>query len=202
MAKKGFPFSCLAGMKNLRYVKKISICLLFILCFLYASFITPCQEPGVRESPGKLSRVHKELNGVENCAGCHTAKGKIAPAKCLDCHKELARRISTGKGYHKEKGEDCAACHQEHNGENYPLVQWNIEEFDHRETGYLLTGAHRKVTACHSCHTPANSPARKNSKSFFLKDNRCSACHKDAHNGTQPDCTGCHTTKDWSVDIW
>jgi hypothetical protein len=58
MDKKGFPFSCRV----------------FILCFMFASFIIPCREPEARESPGKLSSVHRELKGVENCAGCHTTK--------------------------------------------------------------------------------------------------------------------------------
>ncbi len=189
-------------MKKIRYMKKTFIYPLFSLCFLFASSFIPCQELDLQESPGELSKVHEGLRGVKNCVKCHTAKKEIDASKCLYCHKELALRISAGKGFHKEKGEECAACHQEHNGENVPLIQWDIEEFDHSETGYLLTGSHRKVTDCDKCHTSANAPPRKYSKTFFLKDNRCSACHKDIHNGYHPNCIDCHTTKDWRVDIW
>jgi hypothetical protein len=189
-------------MKKIRYMKKTFIYLLVGFCFLFASSFILSQELDGQESPGELSKVHEGLRGEKNCIKCHSAKKEIDPSKCLGCHKELALRISAGKGFHKEKGEECAACHQEHNGETVQLIQWDIEEFDHSETGYLLTGSHRKVTDCEKCHTSANAPPRKYSKTFFLKDNRCSACHNDIHNGYHPNCIDCHTTKDWRVDIW
>ena len=177
-------------------MKKRFLILLFFLCFITGSSFT------FAESPGELNKVHSRLEGMTHCVKCHTPEQKIEPLKCLECHKELALRINAKKGYHSEKGEDCAVCHQEHQGKNSQLIQWEIEEFDHRETGYPLTGSHEKVTNCDYCHTPANSLPREQSKTYLLKDSRCSACHRDVHNGNHPDCTDCHNTKDWEVDIW
>jgi len=191
-------------MKKVRYLKKTFFYLFVSLCFLCVSslMLYHYQELYSQELPGKLNMVHAKWEGGTNCVKCHTAGKEIDPLKCLDCHKELALRIKTGKGFHKEKGDECAACHQEHKGDNVPLIQWDINEFDHSETGYLLTGSHQEVTDCDKCHTSANAPAREFSKTYFLKDNRCSACHKDVHNKNHPNCIDCHTTKDWRVDIW
>lgn len=175
---------------------------LCVVCLVVVAGIYPCLGVEVSAAPGKLSNVHAALQGAENCTRCHTAEKKIEPGKCLACHRELQQRIKAGTGYHKDKNEECSACHQEHNGENHSLVQWDTESFDHSETGYLLTGMHQKVKTCELCHTPANAPPRKYSRTYFLEDNRCSACHTDAHRGNHPNCTECHTTKDWSVDIW
>lgn len=182
--------------------KRTVIYSLFGLCLLLAASPDRCQGLDLPESPGELSKVHAGLKGAKHCVQCHTAGKKVDPAKCLHCHKELGLRIKAGRGYHKDKTGDCCACHHEHDGENYSLLLWDPEEFDHSETGYLLTGMHRRVTSCHTCHSPKNSPPRKYSKTYFLKDNRCFACHSDAHRGNHPDCTDCHTTKDWRVDIW
>lgn len=182
--------------------KKVLICSLFVLCLLLADSSNPCGGLDFPEPPGKLSKVHSGLQGEKNCIQCHTAGNKVDLAKCLGCHKDLALRIKAGTGFHKDKTEDCNACHSEHNGENYSLMQWDPQEFDHAETGYLLTGMHQRVKGCDTCHTSQNSPLRKYSQSYFLKDNRCSACHSDTHRGNYPDCTDCHTTNDWRVDIW
>jgi len=172
----------------------------FLLPALF--FLLPGQEPGLTKSPGELSQVHTGLSGRNYCGKCHSAAQEIEPANCLKCHEELALRIKAGKGFHRDKQEDCGVCHSEHNGKDYRLVQLDRADFDHSETGYSLSGAHQKITSCDRCHHGKNSPPRKYTKSFLLKDNRCSACHKDAHRGNQPVCTDCHTTKDWSVDIW
>jgi hypothetical protein len=170
-------------------------------CLLAAVFFTFGQD-GTSGQPGKLSKVHGELEGPKSCTKCHSSAKKIAPAKCLSCHKELSRRIKEGRGFHADKQEECADCHAEHNGENPRLAQWDRGSFDHSETGYTLTGAHQKIKTCERCHHAGNSPPRKYSQTFLLNNNRCSACHKDAHRGNQPICTDCHGTKDWSVDIW
>ena len=182
--------------------KRALIYSLFVFCLLLAAFPNPCRGLDLPESPGKLSKVHAGLQGEKNCVQCHTVEKKPEPAKCLGCHKELAVRIKAGTGFHKDKTEDCNVCHQEHNGENYELVQWDPADFDHSETGYLLTGRHVKVKACDRCHTLSNAPQRKYSRTYLLKDNRCSACHSGAHRGNYPECADCHTTTDWRVDIW
>ena len=173
-----------------------------VACWLLAAVILAAGQEGKGKSPGELSSVHGDLSGPSHCTKCHSAAQKIAPANCLGCHKELARRIKAEKGFHRDKKEDCADCHSEHNGKNHRLADWDPADFDHSETGYTLAGAHEKIKNCDRCHHTKNSPLRKLSKTFLLNDNRCSACHRDAHRGNQPVCTDCHTTSDWSVDIW
>ncbi|MCK5056328.1 MAG: hypothetical protein KAT34_06710 [Candidatus Aminicenantes bacterium] len=172
----------------------------FFLLIVFLLF--PGQKQELKETPGELSRVHGELAGRDHCGKCHSAAKEIEPGNCLNCHEELSRRIKAETGFHRDKQENCGVCHPEHNGKNHRLIQWDPADFDHSETGYYLSGAHQRITSCDHCHHGKNSPLRKYTKSFFLKDNRCSACHKDAHRGNQPVCTDCHTTKDWSVDIW
>lgn len=182
--------------------KSIFIYLGMGFCFLTAAILTPGQQPITPESPGKLSKVHGDLSGPDNCTKCHSPAKKIEPTRCLSCHKELDRRIKAGTGFHRDKTEDCDGCHSEHNGENHKLVELHPADFDHSETGYSLTGAHREIKACERCHNSKNSPPGKHSRTFLIKDNCCSACHKDSHRGNQPICTDCHNTEDWNVDIW
>lgn len=172
------------------------------LCFLCIYFVPPGLLSSQQAPPGPLNRVHGELRGGKNCIKCHTSSGEVGPSRCLECHRELAARIKAGKGYHRDKGEACADCHQEHQEEGAPLIQWEPQNFDHSETGYILDGAHRKVRECSRCHRPDKTPSRQRSRSFLLKDSRCSACHRDAHRGNYPQCTDCHQTTEWRVDIW
>ena len=97
--------------------------------------------------------------------------------KCLACHTEIASRISSKRGYHRDKSEGCALCHPEHQGKEARLIVMDILGFDHDETGHILKDAHEKV-----------------------KD--CSACHQSPHPGRQGQCQTCHTQKNWRVDIW
>lgn len=151
------------------------------------------QDVGLLVSPGTLSKVHAQWSGIKNCSQCHTAGKKTDPVKCLDCHKDLAARIAAGTGYHRSKKEKCAACHPEHNGEDFQLIHWDIKNFDHSETGYPLTGLHRKVSDCDRCHTPARRLPGKKLKSYLLKDTRCAACHQDVHKGQLgTTCDKCH----------
>ncbi len=112
---------------------------------------------------------------LASCAQCHTSLSfKGASQKCVDCHKS--------QDVHKGGlGEDCAACHSP-NG-------WKIWEFDHaKETGFALTGAHRKIT-CNDCH-------REPPKKVKLSSD-CASCHAkdDIHVGEfGRQCQRCHTT--------
>jgi hypothetical protein len=176
--------------------------LLTSLCLLVVSSPFLCLGADQSEPPGRLSAVHGELRGGGNCVKCHTAEGEVGPSRCLACHGELAARVQAGTGYHRDKNEGCGVCHQEHQGESTSLIRWDVEAFDHSETGYVLSGAHETVKACNWCHRPALAPAREKSKSFLLRDSRCSACHPDVHRGYYPQCRDCHTTREWWVDIW
>ncbi len=144
-------------------------------------------------SPGKLSKVHAALSGMNNCSKCHTSGKKTDHTKCLACHKDLASRIQTGTGYHRDKKTDCITCHPEHHGEEFKLIEFDLKTFDHKETGYALTGLHQKVTDCSRCHSGANALPRQWSRSYLLKETRCVTCHKDSHNGRLgATCDKCH----------
>lgn len=162
------------------------------LCLVFP-YLLPGQEVDLLVSPGKLSKVHSQWGGINNCTQCHTEKKKADPLKCLACHKDLAERINKGKGYHKDKKMECISCHPEHQGEDFKLIEWNVKEFDHTETGYSLTGLHKKINDCDKCHTPANTVPGKKTRSYLLKDAACAACHIDPHkNQLGSACDKCH----------
>ena len=152
------------------------------------------QDAELLVAPGKLSRVHAGLAGLNNCVACHTERKKVDAGKCLACHKDLAARVKAGRGFHKDKGTNCLPCHPEHLGEEFKLIEWDLKKFSHAETGYPLVGQHKQVTACSACHTPARAPAGKKQKTYLLKDASCSACHADAHQGKLGGaCADCHS---------
>ena len=162
-------------------------------------------------SPGPLSRAHKSLDGATQCTSCHKLGGGTAVFKCLDCHTEIASRIAGHRGlhatYHIDSGSsaECARCHSEHNGSDFPLVKWDTTTFDHKTTGYALEGKHAGL-ACNRCHTPDHISASERpsikykdlSKTFLGLPTACTACHKDAHEGRLgQNCLQCHNYTDW-----
>jgi hypothetical protein len=163
-------------------------------------------------SPGPLSRAHQSLEGPTQCNSCHQFGASTPTFKCLECHKEIAQRLSVNKGFHAQlgmknpNGRDCVRCHLEHNGEDFNLVHWepSIKQFDHRQTGYPLVDKHAGV-ACEKCHMPAHIAAARAlikekdlSKSYLGLSQDCATCHSDPHKGQLgPDCERCHNIQDW-----
>jgi hypothetical protein len=133
--------------------------------------------------------------------------------KCLECHTEIASRISLGQGFHARvvqrdsASQQCSTCHSEHNGENFVLIRWepSLERFDHNKTGWPLEGKHAGVK-CQTCHTASRIGASERS-TIRMKDlNRtylgiptaCAACHEDPHHGRLgPKCEQCHNASNW-----
>ncbi len=79
-----------------------------------------------------------------------------------------------------DKGTACGACHS--------TTSWTDVRFDHKRTGFELTGKHVR-TGCKACHT-----------TNFVAPlaHTCSACHRDVHAGELgARCEGCHETSDW-----
>jgi hypothetical protein len=120
-------------------------------------------------SPGPLSRSHQSLNGTSNCSTCRRLAAGEAKFKCVDCHTEMASRIAAGRGLHASynlkagSSQECVRCHSEHNGEDSPLIEWDLKTFDHKQTGYALEGKHAGL-ACSRCHnaehvSPQERPA-------------------------------------------
>jgi hypothetical protein len=166
-------------------------------------------------SPGPLSKAHQSLTGTTQCVSCHQFGTSTPTFKCLDCHKEIAGRLSAKHGYHYQlqmanpNGKDCVRCHLEHNGEDFKLIHWepSQKQFDHRLTGYKLEGKHAE-TPCEKCHSPMYMVAAERSlikmkdlsKSFFGLSQDCVTCHKDPHKGQLGNnCLQCHNFTDWKA---
>jgi hypothetical protein len=149
-------------------------------------------------SPGKLSKAHSSLEGINQCTKCHELGAKVSDQKCLSCHEPLKVRIQQKKGYHASKevtGKSCVTCHSEHHGVNFEMVRFDKKTFNHTLTGYELKGKH-KTNDCAKCHRPEHisDPKLKLNKSTFLGLNpSCISCHDDYHKKTlDKDCKKCH----------
>lgn len=156
-------------------------------------------------SPGKLTKAHAKLEGLNNCTQCHDIGNQVSEQKCLNCHKELKARVASNKGYHVSsfiKGKACITCHSEHHGVNFDMIRFDEKTFNHNLTGYELKGAHKaEVKDCRSCHKPDNigSVAIKSKPQTFLGlDQKCLTCHEDRHEKTlSSDCLSCHNMNDF-----
>jgi hypothetical protein len=162
-------------------------------------------------SPGTLSRAHESLSGAANCTSCHQLGAGRANLRCQECHTEIASRIASNKGLHagykltSKSGQECASCHSEHNGRDFPLIKWDIKAFDHSKTGYVLQGKHA-ATNCAQCHTPQHIPATERAsikvkdlnKTFLGVSSACVTCHQDPHKGRLGNtCQSCHNPAAW-----
>jgi hypothetical protein len=164
------------------------------LAFLALSRALPAQDAGRLISPGKLSQAHAAYGAHDDCDKCHTPGTKNVEPKCLACHQELARRISAGRGFHKDKKTGCATCHPDHQGADFAMIDWKPKAFDHGDAGYLLTGKHAVVRDCEKCHNARSSPPVKLGTSYLVRDTRCQGCHEDVHKGQlKQGCEACHT---------
>lgn len=151
-------------------------------------------------SPGPLTKAHKEFEGISNCTKCHELGKAVISPKCLDCHGEIKSLQNNKQGYHAHPEvlkAECFTCHSEHHGENFRIIHFDTENFDHNKTGYVLNGAHKELK-CISCHTPKLHKAKMEKKlkptSFLGLETNCISCHKDVHkNSLGVDCLSCHT---------
>lgn len=158
-------------------------------------------------SPGELSRVHEQLEGMTNCLQCHETGKEISGKKCLACHEEIQSVIDEKHGYHyKKSSQQCIACHKEHLGRNAKTILFDEKTFDHGETGFVRTGKHLSAQ-CKDCHAKKNiKDARvlalvnsKGRETFLGLDQRCVSCHEDRHNSAVgKECQQCHGTRAWA----
>ena len=124
--------------------------------------------------------------GVWNdCAECHTNANDFKVFSCVVCHKnpETEAQHDGVSGFNFADNA-CLACH--------PTGDADMA-FDHNNTAFPLTGAHRMVD-CTSCH--ANG--------FVGTSTLCLDCHSADFNGSlnpnhkqlglSTDCKTCHTT--------
>ncbi len=185
------------------FLALISISMVFALLVRAAShppFPAFSQEADVSDAPGPLSASHAAKPGIKDCAACHTPERDVLPGKCLACHQEIAIRIKEGRGFHKDKGEGCGACHAEHQSPDAGLLPLDPKDFDHSETGTVLAGAHARIAGCDRCHYGGTAFPRATGKCYLLRDASCSACHVSPHPGDQDECLACHGLESWRVD--
>jgi hypothetical protein len=160
-------------------------------------------------SPGALSKPHESLSGPTQCASCHKVGFGSAVLKCQECHVEIAQRIAQGRGFHARlvNKADCAKCHSEHNGEDFPLIHWlpSLKAFDHNQAGYPLQGKHAGLE-CNQCHKPENIREAGHGlirikdlrRTFLGLSPGCVTCHVDVHKGQLgPNCAQCHNFTNW-----
>ena len=159
------------------------------------------QEYTADDAPGPMSPSHTDSPGLLKCLKCHNDDFEVEASRCLACHTEIAQRIASEHGYHRDKPEDCAVCHTEHEGEDTILIVLDPEDFDHDETGAVLEGPHAEVKDCRACHRKDNTIPRKASQSYLFVQTGCRACHASPHPGRQDVCLKCHTQNSWRVYI-
>ena len=73
-------------------------------------------------SPGALARAHAELEGTLKCTKCHAGGKGGMPARCTDCHKDIAWLVGQARGYHSRsdvRDQSCASCHPDHSGGDF-----------------------------------------------------------------------------------
>lgn len=180
-----------------------------LLCLVVAASVLPGPARAQLFSPGKLAAPHAHLEGLSNCTKCHEAKKRLSNDLCLECHQEIAVRVQRKRGYHGRMApvdRRCERCHREHQGREFPLIDWKPKRFDHEEAGWSLKGAH-KEPACRDCHDPRLVVDRKVRKllakpkkkvTYLGLTTRCVGCHFDEHRGQEgDDCKKCHGLDAW-----
>lgn len=147
-------------------------------------------------------------NGHANvpCSSCHLNGNynlAIQPTDCGNSQCHLTTWQQTNNPVHSTSGPsfaaaNCSKCHT--------TVGWDAASFDHRITGFALTGTHA-TTPCLQCHVNNN---------YSLTTSDCMSCHITDWNKTQtaggnvPNhvasnfpttttaCASCHTITVWS----
>lgn len=169
-----------------------------------------------RESPGPISRVHAQVEELENgsaCKQCHGGWFSTMVKSCLECHPAIAEQFEQQKGLHGSlaagKPRECARCHGEHHGESFALVnrlafaQIGVPDrkaFDHEVIGFRMEGRHLEL-GCSQCHANAEVEVLAPGTHRFLGLSReCASCHDDPHEGRmQLSCTTCHGQRTFAV---
>ncbi len=151
-------------------------------------------------SPGPLAEVHKQYDDTgSGCVKCHKLSGGISGDTCLECHEKQRAKIASGAGLHAgfvAQGRKCTECHTDHKGRTAAIADWrkvgSSEKFDHKLTGFVLTGMHEtvKCTACHRGRTKTGSIV------FLGLSHSCDGCHNNPHGFRQQklreSCQLCH----------
>ncbi len=167
-------------------------------------------------SPAPLADPHAQViqgTGLETCPRCHTERG-LTPG-CLSCHQEIDHQLKNNVGYHaflvKQGHQDCAACHPDHLGSDFPLISalaWpghDPNQFRHEHVTFTLAGAHDRLR-CDACHGPDKAPSltlpdfpsHVRTSTYLGLTQACLDCHEDVHaGGLASACLDCHDQQQW-----
>lgn len=151
----------------------------------------------------------KNLKFDHNNAKFHL-EGKHANVQCEKCHKPQTPGAALGTAVFRGlKFDRCDDCHKDpHRGELragcatcHSSQGWrgNDLKFDHNTAKFHLEGKHGAVK-CNKCHRSnmKNGSLELDVKSFKVKHEICSDCHKDPHQKKlDAKCTVCHVTQGW-----
>jgi hypothetical protein len=146
--------------------------------------------------PGPVIESHASIE--ESCDSCHIAnEGDSQDVLCGSCHMDVLSDRDGGRGFHGLHPDafdsGCFSCHQEHEGRDAEIIQFEPAAFNHIFTDFPLDGAHQQA-ACEDCHATGSS--------FRQAEERCSNCHRDddVHMGVLgATCSGCHVAIGWEA---
>lgn len=162
-----------------------------------------------RTAPGPLTTVHgriPDLAGRHSCSECHGGWFSSMTESCQACHEPITEQIEGGHGLHgqlgAEKASACAACHSEHHGESFSIVNRasfalagipDVDAFDHALIGFPMDGRHMEI-GCVACHENADDLVLQEGTQRYLGlQQDCATCHEDAHKGRMVlACADCH----------
>ena len=131
-----------------------------------------------------LTGAHERVE----CARCHVGNRFAGtPKDCYSCHQSDQARVQNPS--HSAFPRECEACHG--------TSAWRPASFDHNQSRFPLTGAHRGV-GCERCHGGGR---------YAGTPRDCNGCHADdygrtgnpnhASSGFPRTCQDCHSTNAW-----
>ncbi|MCC6964081.1 MAG: hypothetical protein IT585_12575 [candidate division Zixibacteria bacterium] len=132
-----------------------------------------------------LTGAHRSLD----CVSCHAAGYANTAGDCYSCHSDNFAGVSDPNHAANNFSHDCTQCHT--------TSGWSPVNFDHANTGFLLTGGHAGLE-CASCHAGG----------YANTSSDCYSCHAQSFagvtdpnhvtNGFPHECQQCHSTESWT----
>jgi hypothetical protein len=126
-------------------------------------------------------------HAIQDCFRCHQQGNNFQglSTDCYSCHAQDFANTTDPNHVAGNFSHDCQECHT--------IYGWSPSNFNHDNTSFPLTGAHKTVQ-CASCHT----------QGFTGTPTDCYSCHQAAYSSTTnpnhqaigipTDCSNCHTT--------
>lgn len=127
-------------------------------------------------------------HAVLDCSSCHAETFAGTPTDCYSCHQ--IDYDGTDDPDHELAGfsTECGSCHT--------TTAWEPVNFDHSQTAFPLTGAHRSQS-CKSCHADGYAATPTDCYSCHATDFQSADDPNHEQGGFPHDCTTCHTTNAW-----